>query len=89
LPGASSSGAAGHTDGDDDALLLPPMRAADVPDSVREALSKGPPDGFTAEMVIGGDSKVYSIAAASIIAKVTRDRIMRLLDKKYPEYDLA
>ncbi len=33
-----------------------------------------------------GDSKVFSIAAASIIAKVTRDRIMKTYHKKYPEY---
>ena len=37
--------------------------------------------------VIKGDSFVFSIAAASIIAKVTRDRIMLELDKKYPEYN--
>ncbi len=36
--------------------------------------------------VRGGDAKVYSIAAASIIAKVTRDRIMREYDDIYPEY---
>lgn len=36
--------------------------------------------------VVGGDSKSFSIAAASIIAKVTRDRIMVKLSEKYPEY---
>eukprot|EP00729_Bicosta_minor_P001379 gene1379-19821_t len=36
--------------------------------------------------VVKGDAKVLSIAAASIIAKVTRDRIMRELDEKHPEY---
>lgn len=36
--------------------------------------------------VVKGDSKVYSIAAASIVAKVTRDRIMERLDKRYPDY---
>lgn len=36
-----------------------------------------------------GDSLSITIAAASIIAKVTRDRIMNELDKKYPGYDLA
>lgn len=36
--------------------------------------------------IIKGDQKSYSIAAASIIAKVTRDRIMRQWDEVYPEY---
>lgn len=36
--------------------------------------------------IIKGDSKSISIAAASVIAKVTRDRMMYELDKKYPEY---
>src|SRR5574344_1008392 len=37
--------------------------------------------------IIKGDAKSESIAAASIIAKVTRDKMMYELDKKYPEYD--
>ena len=36
-----------------------------------------------------GDALCYSIAAASILAKVTRDRIMRELDAQYPEYGFA
>lgn len=36
--------------------------------------------------IIKGDAKSYSIAAASIIAKVTRDRIMRQWDEIYPQY---
>ncbi len=36
--------------------------------------------------IIKGDQKVFSIAAASIIAKVSRDRIMIKYDKKYPQY---
>jgi len=36
--------------------------------------------------IIKGDQKVISIAAASIIAKVTRDRIMEKFHKKYPQY---
>ena len=37
--------------------------------------------------IIKGDAKSISIAAASILAKVTRDNIMEELDKKYPEYE--
>lgn len=36
--------------------------------------------------IISGDSRCYSIAAASIIAKVERDRLMRALDEEYPQY---
>ena len=39
--------------------------------------------------IIKGDAKSASIAAASIIAKVTRDRIMYEIDKKFPEYEFA
>ena len=39
--------------------------------------------------IIKGDQKSTSIAAASILAKVTRDRIMVELDKKHPEYGFA
>lgn len=39
--------------------------------------------------VIKGDAKIYSISAASIIAKVTRDRIMREYDEIYPQYGFA
>lgn len=38
------------------------------------------------ETIIKGDEKIPLIAAASIIAKVKRDRLMRRLHKKYPEY---
>ena len=39
--------------------------------------------------IIKGDAKVYSIACASILAKVTRDRVMREWDKVYPQYGFA
>ena len=42
--------------------------------------------GIPYESIIKGDAKSYSIAAASIIAKVTRDRIMRQWDEIYPQY---
>jgi ribonuclease HII len=41
-----------------------------------------------AESVIKGDGKEYMIAAASIVAKVTRDRLMNDYDKVYPEFNL-
>lgn len=42
-----------------------------------------------ATAVVKGDSRVKAIAAASILAKVTRDREMVELDKEYPEYGFA
>ena len=45
--------------------------------------------GIPYESIIKGDAKCYSIAAASIIAKVTRDRIMRQWDEVYPMYGFA
>ena len=39
------------------------------------------------ETVVKGDSRSMSIAAASVLAKVTRDRLMLEYDKKYPEYN--
>lgn len=39
--------------------------------------------------IIKGDAKVYSIACASILAKVTRDRVMQEWDKIYPQYGFA
>lgn len=39
--------------------------------------------------VVQGDARVPAIAAASILAKVSRDREMRMLDQRYPGYGLA
>lgn len=44
---------------------------------------------YSAEAVVKGDSRVAAISAASILAKVTRDREMILLDKTYPGYGFA
>ena len=41
------------------------------------------------QYVIKGDAKSQTIAAASILAKVSRDRFMENLDKKYPEYEFG
>ncbi len=44
---------------------------------------------YSAEAVVKGDSRVAAIAAASILAKVTRDREMIALDSVYPGYGFA
>lgn len=41
------------------------------------------------QTLVSGDSKSASIAAASIIAKVTRDKMMQIYDKEYPEYNFS
>ena len=51
-----------------------------------DALEKIDTLGIPYDSIIKGDAKSYSIAAASIVAKVTRDRIMKQWDEIYPEY---
>lgn len=46
-------------------------------------------DVWSFENIINGDAKVFTIAAASIIAKVTRDRMMREYHEQYPMYGFA
>ena len=48
-----------------------------------------PPLEINGETVVKGDAKSMSIAAASILAKVSRDRFMLELDKEYPQYQFA
>jgi ribonuclease HII len=51
--------------------------------------NRAPPLPCKVQTIIGGDAKSLSIAAASIIAKVTRDRIMIELALNYPSYGFA
>lgn len=44
---------------------------------------------YESESIIHGDALSYNIAAASILAKVSRDRYMKEMDKIYPEYNFA
>jgi ribonuclease HII len=59
----------------------------DQPDLVLIDGNRVPPGlGCRAETIVGGDARSYSIAAASIVAKVTRDRYMRALAESFPGY---
>jgi ribonuclease HII len=51
--------------------------------------NRAPPLACKVQTIIGGDAKSLSIAAASIIAKVTRDRMMVDMDQLYPNYGFA
>ena len=53
---------------------------------VVDALNHIDTKGIPYDSIIKGDAKCYNIAAASILAKVTRDRIMREWDEIYPQY---
>ncbi len=48
-----------------------------------------PPLDIHARAVVKGDSLSASVAAASILAKVSRDRLMLEMDRRYPEYQFA
>ncbi|MFW0871198.1 MAG: ribonuclease HII [Patescibacteria group bacterium] len=45
------------------------------------------PQGYRQQTVTGGDNKIFSIALASIYAKVARDKVMEQYDIRYPAYD--
>ena len=60
------------------------------PDAILvDALTKIDTDGIPYQSIVHGDAISYSIACSSIIAKVTRDRIMRQWDEIYPQYGFA
>jgi ribonuclease HII len=72
------------------AALLAMARAVDVlgirPDIALVDGCVAPPIAVAVQTVVKGDSLSFSIAAASVVAKVTRDRIMRGLAPRYPGY---
>ena len=51
--------------------------------------NRAPDLGCPAQAIVKGDAKSLSIAAASIVAKVTRDRLMVLAQRRFPGYGLA
>lgn len=59
------------------------------PDYVLIDGNRLPKTGYPEEAIVKGDAKSVSIAAASILAKVTRDRLLTEMDKQYPEYCFA
>jgi ribonuclease HII len=75
------------------ASLLAMKKAVDglavTPEHVWVDGNKMPKWNYAAETVIKGDSRVPAIAAASILAKVTRDREMVAYEEQYPGYGFA
>lgn len=75
------------------ASLLAMKRAVEAlpiqPEHVWVDGNKIPQWSYSAEAVIKGDSRVSAISAASILAKVTRDREMIAFDQQYPGYGFA
>lgn len=75
------------------ASMLAMKRAVEAlsvqPDFVRVDGNRLPRWRYQGEAVVGGDASVACIAAASILAKVQRDRDMIVLDREYPGYGLA
>ena len=69
------------------ALQLPPAHVAF--DGNRCPNVRGLGFECSTEAVVGGDARVPGISAASILAKVARDRFMVALDRRYPGYELA
>ncbi len=60
-----------------------------VPDEVLVDGNCLPGLPYQARAIVGGDAKIPEIQAASILAKVTRDRVMEQLDREHPQYGFA
>lgn len=69
--------------------MLQAKGLADAPGLLLNDAVTIPGVGIPQESIIKGDAKSVSIAAASILAKVTRDQLMEAYDAQYPEYGFA
>lgn len=68
------------------AMLAAIARLSQKPDYILVDGNKMPPTPLAGEAIIKGDNRSQSIAAASIIAKETRDQLMRNFHEKWPQY---
>ncbi len=68
------------------AMLAAVAQLRRPPDYILVDGLKLPHPHIPTERIVGGDASCFAIAAASIIAKVTRDRLMRVLHQRYPVY---
>ena len=97
LAAAVGLGMAGHEEIDDCGIGVATRRAmlraidslAFTPDHVLVDFVPSFECGIASTPIVGGDGLSYSIAAASIVAKVTRDRLMVQADKEYPNYSFS
>lgn len=60
-----------------------------IPEHVLIDGNRCPPLNMSSQAVVKGDARVDEISAASIIAKVTRDREMQVLDSEFPQFGFA
>ncbi len=60
-----------------------------APDCVLVDGNKTPKIPYRLHSVIDGDAQSFSVACASVVAKVTRDRLMAVMDDLYPQYGFA
>lgn len=71
------------------AMLVAISKLPVIPEHILVDGNRNIPVALPQTAIVKGDSRSFSIAAASIIAKVTRDKIMIEYDKKYPEYGFS
>lgn len=71
------------------AMHLALARLGLIPDHILVDGNRFEANGLPFTTIVNGDALCFSIAAASIVAKVTRDRLMAEYDAKFPEYGFA